>query len=125
MNRTDDKVKPLHRQEKNLDEATTSTTEPIHRAFSWLDRSLRHDVNAEFVTLTRDVSNGVATVLQILYRCYDDRDEGEQTLLGPSDSEHLLFLATANMKMLAAAADARIDAMNDRADNKAKAGGFE
>jgi hypothetical protein len=90
-----------------------AAVQPVHQAFSWLDRSLRHDANAEFVALTRDVSNGVATVLQILHQCYSS-DREDPPLLSPTDSEHLLFLVTANMKMLAAAGDARIDALNDR-----------
>jgi hypothetical protein len=88
--------------------------QPLHRPFSWLHKSLQHQGAAEFVALTRDVSNGVATILQILHRCYDS-DQDDPPLLSPSDSEHLLFLATANMKMLAGAADARIDVLNGKA----------
>jgi hypothetical protein len=98
----------------------TPTELPVHQAFSWLGKPLRHDVDAEFVALTRDVSYGVATILQILYRCYDS-DRDDPPLMGPTDSEHLLFLATASARMLAEAADARIDALNDRAGDRGAA----
>jgi hypothetical protein len=102
-------------------ERDRSTAEPgatpraIFEPFSWLPRSMRGVPRAEFIARTRDVCRGVQACLQIAHSDSMDRGEEQETLLSPSQTEHLLMLSIQAVAMLAEEADREVEVLHRRA----------
>jgi hypothetical protein len=90
----------------------TQAPRAIYQPFSWLAPHPKHDAGAEFVALTMDVCHGLSTCLELVKSCNIDRVNHAHPLLSPSDSDHLMRLATAAVSLLAGAAESHIEWVN-------------
>lgn len=97
------------------DSNVTSPAAALHQPFSWLHSSLKNNQDAQFVARTRDVCNGVALCLDLVQMSDVDRATCAQSVLSVCDSERLMLLAAASVKMLADSAEREIEYLNSRA----------
>jgi hypothetical protein len=94
----------------------------IHEPFSWLNKGLSANHEAQFTALTMDVCRGVETCLQLLHsdllirnrNQWADPGQEDAPLLDKAAGERLLLLATAAARMLSERAEASIENMNDQ-----------
>ena len=102
---------------KKPPKTSSSSTPPesLHQAFSWLPLHHRNEPTAEFYAMTKDVSEGIQTCIELIHFSMMDRDSGDTTpLLNIGDTERLLRLAGTSSQMLAEAAAMRIDRLVTR-----------
>jgi len=96
------------------------TDQPIHEPFSWLDKSLSCDRNAQFAETTFDICNGIALCLELAHSANLERthnkdcDAGDECwpAIGIVESERLLMFAQSAARMLSANAERHIDRLN-------------
>lgn len=93
--------------------------EPTHKPFSWLVGSAKDDQNAQFAALTMDICHGVETCLELVHVSNLERDHGPT--LNPNDTERLLRMAMASMRLLGESAESTIEHMNKCAEIKSNA----
>ncbi|QRX82370.1 hypothetical protein [Glaciimonas sp. PAMC28666] len=90
---------------------TESSTAPdsLHQAFSWVPSTHKNEEVAEFYALTKDICRGLQTCVEIAHFSTMDRDSETTPMLNVEDTDRLLRLVATSSKMLAEAAEARID----------------
>ena len=102
--------------------------EAEHQLFSHLHGDAKNDSGTRLAARTLDVCNGIETCLELVHssdltRRYNlDADPGEEVAptLSINDTDRLLRLAIASVKMLANAAEGQIDQANKRAIMESK-----
>lgn len=99
---------------------------PFHQPFSWVHVPAPA-LDADFAALTLNVCRGVETCLQLIHSTdlamhAQEWEEDETPVLGRSDKERLMLLATAAVQMLGDRAECRVEDANDRARKAAQAG---
>jgi len=93
---------------------------PTHEDFHWIHGPGKNERLADFVELTRDVTAGVVSSLQLIYRSHlvremnQDCDPGQESApaIGTTDAANLLRLALAASTMLRNVAEAKIASLN-------------
>jgi hypothetical protein len=93
--------------------------EPTHKPFSWLVGDAKDDQGARFAALTMDICQGVGTCLELVHTSSLDSDDGPT--LGQHDTDRLLRMAVASMRLLSDSAESSIEHMNKRAGIKSNA----
>lgn len=91
--------------------------EPMHRPFSWLVDGVKNDQHARFAAMTMDICQGVETCLELVHTSTLDRYE-DAPILGAGDTDRLLRMAMASIRLLGESAESTIDNINDHAMNK-------
>jgi hypothetical protein len=99
---------------------------PVHEGFSWLNRSLAFDQDAQFIATTFDFCTGIALCLDLVHSCNLDRSHNEdcdkgkecRPTLGITETDQLLMFAKSAARMLASKAESAIDRVNERAAKK-------
>ncbi len=92
--------------------------EPTHKPFSWLVDGAKDDPHARFAAMTMDICQGVGTCLELVHTSSLDSDDGPT--LGQHDTDRLLRMAVASMKLLSDSAESTIEYMNKRAAKEQK-----
>ena len=98
----------------------TPAPEAAHKPFSWLVPEAELDDDAQFAAITADICNGVATCLDLILSSNLDRDHNigaradDQVTptLSYADTERLVFLARASIKLLVQSAERTVDHRN-------------
>jgi hypothetical protein len=105
--------------------ATTTSTQqnisPTHQDFHWIHGPGQEDRLAEFLELTRDISAGVHTCLQLIYSSDLVREINQDVALlqisapaiGKADAQTLFRLSLAATALLRTSADERIALLNE------------
>jgi hypothetical protein len=104
-------------------ESPQAQSEALHRPFSWLHSSFRHDRQAEFVAKTFDICLGIGLCIELVHssdlvRLHNlDADPGDEDspILTVSDTERLLQFAQASAELLASKAEQHIEWLNEAA----------
>ena len=94
-----------------------------HQPFSWLHPAVKACPAANFVALTKDISLGLSTCLEIVYASELDRahnanaDPGQEVLsaVTGSDAENLFRLVIVTSRLLAEHAEQELQRINERA----------
>ena len=98
--------------------AAPGPAQPIHQAFSWVEKGVADVDGAEFAALTMDVCNGIQTCLQLMHVTDISISSGagdeDPPILGTVDKERLLLLAQAAVHMLGDRAADRVKELNDQ-----------
>ena len=92
------------------DQAPHEAPKPLHQPFTWLADRVRLDAGAQFTELTMDICYGLQTCLELVHAA----SASPSPVLGHSDADRLLRLAIASTGLLAAAAEDRINWINER-----------
>lgn len=104
------------------DSSITSTKQPrraTFKPFSWLHRGNQKDINAQFLALTLDITQGIETALELIHAnnfLREACDDHEPTLLTDSDAERLMRFSITSAGLLSAAVFDRIELINDIAE---------
>jgi len=91
-----------------------------HKPFSWLADDLKHDQRAQFAATTMDICQGVETCLELVHTSSLERDSGPT--LNPNDTDRLLRMAMASIRLLGESAEADIEFLNECAGRDAPEG---
>ncbi|QRX84264.1 hypothetical protein [Glaciimonas sp. PAMC28666] len=86
-----------------------SSPEALHQAFTWLPSTHKNDEAAEFYALTKDISQGLQTCVDLAHFSTMDRDSDTTPVLDVEGTDRLLRLTITTLKMLAQVAAAKID----------------
>jgi len=97
-----------------------NTIPPTHEDFRWIFGPGQNERFADFIELTRDVSAGISSCLQIIYACDVVREINQDSELeqqsapaiGKTDAVNLFRLSLAAAVLLRNAAQDRIDRLN-------------
>jgi len=97
-----------------------NTIPPTHKDFRWIHAPGKNERFADFIELTRDVTAGVVSSLQIIYssnlvrEMNQDCDPGHESApaIGTTDAANLLRLSLAASTMLCDLAQDRIGSLN-------------
>ena len=97
---------------------------PSHEDFHWISGPGKNACNADFIELTRDITAGMVSCLQLIYSSELVREtnldaEPEQAIapaIGTTDSANLLRLSLAAATLLRRMSDDRIATLNRRRD---------
>ena len=91
--------------------APSSSTEPtsLHQPFSWLPEHHQSNECAQFFALTKDISQGIQTCVDLAHFSTMDRDSDTIPMLNIADTERLLRMAVTSAQMLAQIAATHID----------------
>jgi len=104
-----------------IDTPDQNSIPPTHEDFRWIFGPGKNQRFATYIELTRDVTAGVASSLQVIYSSELIREmnldaEPEQATapaLGKTDSANLLRLSLAAVTMLRDLSDAHIQRLNE------------
>ena len=99
-----------------------NTIPPTHEDFRWIHGPGKDERFADFIELTRDISAGVSTCLQIIFRSElvretnldSEPEQASQPPIGKTDSANLLRLSLAATTLLRQLSDERIERLNQR-----------
>jgi hypothetical protein len=97
-----------------------SNTNPTHQDFQWIHGPGREEKFADFIELTRDITAGIDSSLQIIYASELARemnldaeaDDQSAPAIGKTDAANLMRLSMAVIKLLHHNAQEHIDALN-------------
>ncbi len=86
--------------------------EPLHKPFSWLADGVKNDRRAQFAAMTLDICQGVETCLELVHTSSLERHQ-ESPMMGAGDTDRLLRMAMASIRLLGESAEADIEFLND------------
>ena len=93
---------------------------PTHQEFHWIHGPGKESHNSDFIELTRDISAGLISCLQLIYsselvrEMNLDVELGQESppAIGKTDSANLVRLSLASAILLRKLSDERIDRLN-------------
>jgi hypothetical protein len=97
-----------------------STIPPTHEDFHWIHGPGREEKFADFIELTRDISAGITSCMQIIYardlfneiHQDDDPESGAAPSIGKSDGTNLYRLSMAAASLLRDVSEEHIARLN-------------